>query len=263
MIPNILDFALTESNSITPAFGDIRDYNRQMKYCYHRTLRDIVQLDERLKSNGKLRILEIGSFTGVICIALANLGYSVVAHDIPFIVNDHDLARLLRKHGIDRVAVDLQDCQFDLDSASFDVIIFNEVLEHLCFNSIPLLREFNRILSPQGRVYCATPNLACLKNRCFLMKGRGFLSPIAQMQLQLDSEKSTSVGLHWREWTKAELLDLFKVSGFDMEWHRYSPYVENTSSLPRKMFVRWMYRLFPAFMPCQIGLFKKSVGEAV
>lgn len=172
LITEKLRYAIGKSRNMSPQFGDIRVYNEHMEYRYRLTLEDVTTL------GSGLRVLEIGAFTGVVSVALAELGYQVTAHDIPFIINDPDVVAYLDAHHVGRVALDLSETYFQVPDSSFDLIVFNEVLEHLNFNALPLLREFCRMLSPGGRVYCATPNLACLKNRWFLLEGEGFLSPV-------------------------------------------------------------------------------------
>jgi 2-polyprenyl-3-methyl-5-hydroxy-6-metoxy-1,4-benzoquinol methylase len=153
---------------------------------------------------------------------------------------------------------DLAIQPLDLPSNSFDVIVFTEVIEHLNFNPIPLLREFARVLRPSGVVYCATPNLSSLNTRLRLMRGLGIMNPVEHLVWNLTPETGMAVGLHWREWTKAELVDLFAQAGFELKSHRYGLITPNKSKFPRKQMVKWMYGLFPAFMPNQVAVFGKS-----
>ncbi|TWT72942.1 class I SAM-dependent methyltransferase [Allorhodopirellula solitaria] len=250
-VSEALDTAIEESNSLRPAFGDIGDYNTHMRYRYRRTIEDIARIGSHL------RILEIGAFTGVVSATLSTLGHDVTAHDIPFVIEDPELTQFLSKFGVDRVALDLAETDFPIDASQFDLIVFNEVIEHLNFNAIPLLREFARLLRPGGQVYCATPNLACLKNRMYMLRGKGYLSPIGALEMQLLPGRSTSVGLHWREWTKSELVDLFGVSGFQVREHWYRRHVESTSGAIRRALVGGLYGIMPALMPGQVGVFTK------
>lgn len=247
----LIDNAIRESNSIKPKFGDIVDYNEHMRYRYSLTIKDVIA------SNKQLNILEIGAFTGVVSAVLAKLGHSVMAHDIPFIIEDPRLAAFLESYGVKTVSLDLKNTFFPIASSQYDLIIFNEVLEHLNFNSIPLLNEFARLLKPRGHVYCATPNLASLKNRLLLLRGEGFLSPISSYKLQLVPDKATSVGLHWREWSKAELVDLFDAAGLEMQDHVYRLHVSSTSRFFRRTVVSLLYAAMPSLMPGQVGRFVK------
>lgn len=68
----------------------------------------------------------------------------------------------------------------DLDDDSFDVVICREVIEHV--ESVPhVLREFNRILKPGGKLILTFPNRLQIRSRIMhLLTGfyRGMKSPI-------------------------------------------------------------------------------------
>lgn len=65
------------------------------------------------------------------------------------------------------------------------------------------------------------------------------------------------VGLILREWTKAELVELFGVCGFETESHCFTVNTRNRSGFLRKQLVNLMYRFFPSLMPTQVGVFRK------
>lgn len=203
------------------------------------------------------RILELGAFTGVVAVALAKLGHRVVASDFPFIAEDSAVKTLCEKCGIRIVPQDLAKIAFPLESGSFDVIVFHSILAHLNFNPIPLLREFHRLLDRGGRVYCATPNLLAAKNVALILRRRGYLNPVQSYLWNLNPGTGMQVGLIWREWTKAELVELFGVCGFEMESHCFTVNTRNRSGFPRKQLVNLMYRCFPSLMPTQVGVFRK------
>ena len=66
-----------------------------------------------------------------------------------------------------------------------------------------------------------------------------------------------SVGLHWREWSREELIELFKCAGFCCEWHKFGLVTPNKSKFPRSIAVQLMYKFFPSLMPNQVSLFNK------
>ena len=53
----------------------------------------------------------------------------------------------------------------------FDVIIMCEVLEHLNFNPLPLLKEINRIGAPGSMFYVSMPNAASIFHRWAVAQG--------------------------------------------------------------------------------------------
>jgi 2-polyprenyl-3-methyl-5-hydroxy-6-metoxy-1,4-benzoquinol methylase len=138
-------------------------------------------------------------------------------------------------------------------------IICCEVLEHLAFNPIPVVRELKRILKPGGIIYIATPNLTSLVHRVSLMKGRSFYNPPGHFVWALNPASAMSVGLHWKEYTKTELLTFFKLEGMRCVRHYYCRYVKRTtSSFLRRALVGFIYWLFPSFMQCQVAIFAKD-----
>ena len=112
---------------------------------------DILQY--RRVTSGPVRVLELGAFFGVNCMALRSLGYEVTAADMPeFIDNPVQVARYAQ-YGIATKGVRLEEFVLPFDDNSFDVIIMCEVLEHLNFNPLPLLKEINRVGSLNSIFY--------------------------------------------------------------------------------------------------------------
>lgn len=233
-------------------FDDAESYNDTLQYTFSRTVYDVAK---HVPQQG--RILEIGAFTGVVSIALKQLGYDVVASDIPFVLEDEATRTLFDQEGIEMLPHDLSVTPVPAVDASFDAIVFCEVLEHLNFNPLPLVGEFNRLLKASGVVYCATPNLASIKNRLYLAKGKGFYNPVEHLEWNLTPETGMSVGLHWREYTKAEMEDIFRSRGLEMVHHTYCNYASPGSSIKQRL-VRLMYSIFPAFMHGQAAVFRKT-----
>ena len=233
-------------------FENAERYNNALRYTFQRTFDDICRLGNRLS------ILEIGSFTGVVSVALKGCGNSVVATDMDFVINDPEIQKLFKEEGIAGHSINLTHGQLPFENDCFDLIVFNEVIEHLNFNSIPLLREFHRVLVKGGRVYCATPNLLSAKNVTRIVSRKGYLNPPSDFVWNLQPGTGMSVGLHWREWSREELIDLFKCVGFGCEWHKFGLVTPNKSKFPRSIAVKLMYKFFPSLMPNQVGLFKKN-----
>jgi SAM-dependent methyltransferase len=68
-------------------------------------------------------------------------------------------------------SLDIERQRFPFDDESFDLVICNQVLEHLKIVIQPL-REMARILRPKGRLLLGVPNLASLMSRMLLAMGR-------------------------------------------------------------------------------------------
>lgn len=127
--------------------------------------------------------MEVGAFTGIVSAALANLRHEVTASDIPFVLADERNSAFLRSEGVKTLPHDLSVLPFPAPSFEFDLVVMNEVLEHLNFNPIPLLRELARVLKPGGLFYCATPNLPKIQTRLRLLRGKGIMNPVSYLVL--------------------------------------------------------------------------------
>lgn len=249
--PVVID-VLARKSAYKLTFEDGDQYDSVMRLAYSRTVRDLEALGRHMK------VLEIGAFTGIVSAALANLGHDVTASDIPFVLADESNAAFLRSEGVKTMPHDLSVLPFPASSSEFDLVVMNEVLEHLNFNPIPLLRELARVLKPGGLLYCATPNLAKIHSRLRLLRGKGIMNPISDLVLNLKPETGMSVGLHWREWTKDEIVQLFKEAGFSLKSHKYGMLTNNVSSFPRKQLIGFMYALVPSLMANQVGVFVRN-----
>jgi len=240
-----------EGGRLALKFENAAAYNARFRYSFERTVSEVAGFGDGLK------ILEIGSFTGVVSVTLARLGHDVTASDVPFVVNDPAIVAWFDAEGIRRIAVDLTKDQIPAPDGSFDVIVFHSVLAHLNVNPIPVLREFARVLAPGGRVYCETPNLLAANNTARMIMRRGYLNPVEHLIWNLNPGKGLSVGLIWREYTRDELVGIFAAAGFELERHRYVLRTPNRSVFPRRQLVALMYRIMPSLMPSQEAVFRK------
>jgi SAM-dependent methyltransferase len=252
IVSQAVEEALALSNETAVTFENSARYNQSLKATFHRTVQDVDAIASEAQD-----ILEVGTFTGCVSVALAKLGHRVVASDIHFVIDNPELKKLLSSQGISTFAADLSDSTLPVADNRFDLLVFNEVLEHLNFNPIPLLSEFYRILKPGGRVYCATPNLLSAKNRWRMLRGLGYINPVSDLIMNLQPGTGMSVGLHWREYSKLELTELFEAAGFVAESHKFGLITPNASGLLRKQMVALMYCFLPQLMPNQVGVFKK------
>ncbi len=123
------------------------------------------------EAGGAKRLLDLSVGGGDTSMALAKLGYRVIATDygVPPPMPD----------GILRVAgVDLNGF-LPFRSASFDAVNLVEVIEHI-ENQAQLVRELNRVLKPGGVLLVSTPNVLNVMSRVrFLFTGflRGRVRP--------------------------------------------------------------------------------------
>jgi SAM-dependent methyltransferase len=80
-------------------------------------------------------------------------------------------ARLAEERGMEVARIDLEAERFPWPDGSVDVVVCNQVLEHLKNVWLPM-SEIHRVLRPGGHAILSVPNLAALHNRVLLALGR-------------------------------------------------------------------------------------------
>lgn len=220
---------------------------------YRRTLLDIAKsYSAKGRPSRSLQVLEIGALLGVVSISLARLGMQVTALDIPEFAANPRLQERYRQAEVKVVAENLRDYSLPFAAGQFDLVIMCETLEHLNFNPLPVMAEINRVLRSDGRLYLALPNLTSLPHRYDLLWGHSIHNPVCDFAAQLSDEVNMIVGLHWREYTRKELLEMLDMTGFSLIWHAYSMPVH------AHPLAHIIYRLLPSLRPAQSLLAGKS-----
>ena len=80
-------------------------------------------------------------------------------------------ARASEARGIEVARLDLEAAPFPWPDASVDVVVCNQVLEHLKNIWLPM-SEMHRVLRPGGHAVLSVPNLSSLHNRVLMLFGR-------------------------------------------------------------------------------------------
>ena len=233
------------------------NYVARHRHEYIRTVGDILRF--RPPNDGPVRVLELGAFFGVNCLALRSLGYDVTAADIPEFIETPEQVERYAQHGIATKGVRLEDFVLPFEEGSFDVIIMCEVLEHLNFNPLPLLKEINRIGSPKSIFYLSLPNAAQIRSRIKAVRGKALGIPITEFFTQLDPRSSEIVNGHWREYTAPEIREILERLGYRIEKQYYFSLGETLpSSTFRRRVARAFYERFQAFKENQTTIAVKE-----
>ncbi len=192
------------------------------KHEYIRTIQDIIQYF-KYSQNTEIKILEIGSFFGIVSVTLSRIGFRVTAIDIDEYIASRNLQRLFFANGVRFESVNLKYYRIPFPSEEFDALIMCEVLEHLNFNPIPVIKELNRILKTGGLLYITLPNLLRSVNVLNLaLHGKSIHNPIKDFFTQLNTKEGNKiVGLHWREYTAEELKEMLEEMDFSIARQGY------------------------------------------
>jgi ubiquinone/menaquinone biosynthesis C-methylase UbiE len=118
-----------------------------------------------------------------------------------------------RKRGVIVTKSDL-NCSFPLDADSFDVIVSNQVIEHL-FYPIKFMREIHRVLKPGGYAIISTENLASWDNVGALSFGNTPFS--LDCEKHAGSKEEYSYFSHFGVFAWNGLIALSRVLSFNVE----------------------------------------------
>jgi len=147
-------------------------------------------------------VVDLGAQPFIVSCALKLMGYEVIAYDYhpdPYL----DIAKAF---SVKVVKCDLERDNLDMEDGSADSAILSEVIEHINpYYVNHTLSEINRVLKVGGKLIITTPNIASFFRRLKLLTGK---TPI--------------YGLHVREYTKHEVEELLKNSGFKILESFYS-----------------------------------------
>jgi SAM-dependent methyltransferase len=171
---------------------------------YRRSLRSIRELAPKGSA-----VLDVGSHFLHQAGALSLIGYDVVGLDAPAFAANEQMKRRAAEFGIRNFAVEQLELGEFLPGFenSFDVVVFCEIQEHIAFNPIRFWRRVYELLKVGGKIYLTTPNgvrvwqVASVLKRALLFRGTGLQVP--------DILQTVTYGHHWKEWSAAEIEELF------------------------------------------------------
>jgi hypothetical protein len=228
----------------------------EKKYLKHNSVRYLNALKKISKivtqeNNRELQILEIG-FSPMSFILKFFLDD---AEHLTILDRDAHFKERIEKSGMGFIARDLTNYA-EPSNKKYNIIIFNEVFEHIFCDETVLLESIVGLLRDKGYLLLSTPNCFSLKNLSFfLMRKR--TAPLNKDILKTDGTA------HIREYSMAEMLELFSsIKNSVVLDHRYERYFDNVSSLlvfRRNKFAAFFliapYVVVPAIIPSlRIGM---------
>lgn len=128
------------------------------------------------------------------------------------------------------------------DTGCFDLIVFSEVIEHLCVAPEFVFAFLCSLLSKDGVLVVTTPNATDIAKRIRLMFGR---NPYERLRLY-----STNPG-HIREYTRQELREIVNSVGLSCISHSYFNWSQKRGGSRIKAQIMKVLRLYPPFRSFQ------------
>ena len=185
-----------------------------------RRFAEVVSLLPKIPHEGA-RLLEVGIAYGFIAALAKASGWEAEGIEVP--ENVPVYCAFARHHGIPIHPGKLGVEQLHLPDASYEAVVFSEVLEHLRLSPGIVFRELHRILSPGGCLLVTTPNAARIVNVAKLLLGRNVAEAFPE---DAACENATELLTHVREYTMREVRASLRDAGFKVRMARYSAGME-------------------------------------
>jgi SAM-dependent methyltransferase len=190
--------------------AEISDNVWAERYIAGNSVRVSYDLDlvKRFASKDSL-IVDVGSIPPLLVTALHRQGYRVEGLDL-------EPERL--SSAITKLGITLRQCNVETDrlpyaNDSIDLMVLNEVFEHMRIDLIATFTEIRRVLKPGGVILMSTPNGLAMHSIYRMLRHR-MIGP----SLHFEYEKLTRVGHmgHVREYSVNEVLEFLNQMGFEV-----------------------------------------------
>ena len=172
--------------------------------------------DIALKLSDARRVLDAGAGHGVLIGFLKQLGHECRAVDWPDVSGR--FPRVYRDMGIAFDVCNIEVDPLPFPDASFDAVVCCQVLEHFTHSHLPAVREMRRVLREGGILEIDVPNVASLRNRSRILRGKNITYDYAEHYLNAEpllyKGRSFYPLRHNREFTRDELHALLTAAGF-------------------------------------------------
>ncbi|HLG97609.1 MAG TPA: class I SAM-dependent methyltransferase [Bryobacteraceae bacterium] len=181
------------------------------------------------------RVLEVGCGNGYIAVLLAKCGYQVTATDA---WEPPERAQLFETTGVECFPSNLNDiAPFPHLADTFDTVILGEVIEHILNWPLGLLNAIASHTRARGSIIVTTPNSCTLMNAMRMVTGKYSLWGASEFigTPKIGPNGIISCGeIHYREYSPAELQQLIKDAGYDVDVVRFYPCGIETTQSPWK-----------------------------
>jgi SAM-dependent methyltransferase len=154
-------------------------------------------------------VVDVGASPPWLTTALSKKGHKVIGLDL-----DPDrFAAFNNEFELDIRKADVENEKLPFDDNSIDLIIFNEIFEHMRIDLIRVFNELHRVLKPGGQILMSTPNGLSMHALYQIMKKRQ-IGP----SIHFEYEKLTRIGHmgHVREYAVNEVLEFLAAMNFEV-----------------------------------------------
>lgn len=178
---------------------------------YDLTLSDLQSfLAHQIPSNKSIKIIDVGCAYGTLTGYLSGQGHEMVAVDG---MDELSSPKWWDEHNIPfaKVNIETQPIPFKGN----ELALFTEVIEHLCYNPVPVIENIRDTLKPGGHVICTTP-MKELQGIVHPIEGR-YARYAHYRDIPLPWNGYEFEDAHHYFYRKPELMQLFHECGFEVE----------------------------------------------
>lgn len=199
------DFQILAAN----AEPDMFDWAKRLAGSHVAHYKSVFSYINRISSNQTIRkVADVGAVPGFITVTLKQSGFDVQAVDI----NPERTKGIFASADIPAHKADVEKERLPFEDGQLDLVLFNEILEHLRIDPIFALRETFRVLKPGGSALFSTPNITPIMRWRFL-RGHDYQGDIIAEFAKL--EKIGHMG-HIRLYSQNEVERLLKFVGYEI-----------------------------------------------
>ena len=169
---------------------------------------DLEVISQRAPDNSK--ILEIGCSPYILTTALIRAGFNITGIDL----NPEYFQETIEKVGIRVKKCDVEKDSLPFGEEEFDIVIFNEIFEHLRINPIFTIGEIHRVTKLSGTLFLSTPNLRSfegISNLLFKSSGYALCGEIFDEYQKQHNEGFVG---HVREYAPGDVINYLENGGF-------------------------------------------------
>jgi SAM-dependent methyltransferase len=200
-------------------------------------------------------VLEVGVTPGHFTELLVGSGFRVSGVDL----DPEKRQALWGRLGVEVRRANLEREPLPFPDGAFDWVVFSEVIEHLLYSPLPVLREFRRVLRPGGRLLITTPNELYAKSRLRTILRAALwmsLSTRAEFRHQMLLEGEARYTTHARTYTMGELSWLVRQAGlrvvtrrYEAPWERVGVEAARLRSAPLRVLAKGAFAALTAALP--------------